>query len=52
MAFVATETVQNGTEIEEHVSELLSRKKSVREVLLNTHFHRNVHSQSDTTFFS
>jgi hypothetical protein len=50
MAFVANETVQNGLENGEHVSELLSRKKSVREVLLNTHFHPDVHSQNEQPF--
>jgi len=50
MAFVANETVQDVLEIGEHVSELLSRKKSVREALVNTHFHRDVHSQNEQPF--
>jgi len=52
MAFEANETVKDGLEIGEHVSELLSTKKSVREALLNTHFHRDVHSQNDQQPFS
>jgi hypothetical protein len=47
MALVANETFQNGLENWEHVSELLSRKKSVSEVHLNNHFHRDVHSQNE-----
>jgi ABC-type lipoprotein export system ATPase subunit len=50
MAFVDTETAQMDWEMGKNVTELLSRKKSSRQVLLNTHFLRIDHSQNEQPF--